>query len=312
MERTVHEDCLEIGMPLSKILVPVDFSELSAQTTQFGLALAERHRAALILLHVDELPPYSGPMAARVRPDVWDGYLHERTRVLRERFRSFAGPLPAESDQFETHIVRGDAADEIVRATTPPPPDLVIVAPSGAGSGGAFLVGSVAVRVAADSSCPVLVLRQGSADRQDTAIFRRPLVLLSNTQLDSALVGLVSDLAAPGTDVDLLWAEMGSGDDLQQLPGWAGYARERDLAQRERVRAGIAAVTRLGFKAHGKTASGDLASVALADQTADDNDLIVVSKPIQTVDHRAASAATRLVHHAPVPVLVVRTTTAVQ
>ena len=299
-------------MPLSKLLVPVDFSELSARTTRFGLALAERHQAELVLLHVDELPAYSGPMAARVRPDVWEGYLHERTRVQRQRFGSFAGPLPPESDQFETRIVRGDAAEEILQATTSCQADLVIVAPSGAGSGGSFLLGSVAARVAADSACPVLVLRHGHASGQDKTVFHRPLVVLSNELLDSALVGLVSDLAAPGADVTLLWAEPDSGDDLQQLPGWASYASERNLGQKERVRAGVAAITRLGFKAHGKTASGDLASLALADQAADDHDLIVVSKPLQGADRRAISAANRLVQHAPVPVLVVGTRTAVQ
>lgn len=291
-------------MSISKILVPIDFSDLSARTAQFGLALAEHHQAGVLLLHVDEMPQFSGPMAQRVRADVWEGYLHERARVLRERVQHFAERLSAKPNQFETRIVRGEAAEEIQRAATSHQPDLVIVAPTGAGSGTSFLMGSVADRVAANSPCPVLVLRSKTAVGQTGSLFRHPLLVLVDTELDSSLVALVSNLTATGAAVDMLWTERDLGDELEQLPGWASYAGERSLAQRARVRAGVAALTQAGLEARSKSTPGDPASLALAEQAASNNDLIIVSKPRQGGGRRAASAALRLVHHAPVPVVV--------
>src|SRR6187551_459818 len=155
----MHGRCTLHRMSLARILVPIDFSEPSELAARFALALGARHHAEISLLHVDELPEYASHMQERGRPDVWEGYLRERNAVVRRRLEQFAEALPSFPGVLNKSIARGEPAEEIIAIANAQHPDVVIVAPSGAGSGQHFLAGSVAMHVAAHCASPVLVIR---------------------------------------------------------------------------------------------------------------------------------------------------------
>lgn len=291
-------------MSLSRILVPIDFSEPSELATQFALALAQRHGAEVSLLHVDELPEYVSRMEERVGADVWEGYLRGRNTAVRQRLDQFIETLPEIDGKLNTSVARGEAATHIHAFADAQQIDLVVVAPSGAGSGKHFLTGSVSMQLAAHCSRPVLVIRPDPAlIAPNGAVFHRPLLVAGASEPEAVDLEWLARLVIPRAEIDVV----GRGSDASvahaELPGYEAYLGESAHSRKKLVGKLLQALKQQGFNPHDRTTSGDIASITLETQDGNGNDLIIVGRPSERTDRRQAVVAERIATHAPVSVL---------
>jgi nucleotide-binding universal stress UspA family protein len=146
-----------MGIRLTKVLVPTDFSEPSATALAYGQALARTFGASLHVLSVVEEPLAQG----------WNGFgmpaLPElRERVLADAQRQLEDAVPAlERDRQATELVTrlGEPHHEIVRFARERNVDLIVMGTHGRGGMAHLLLGSVAEKVVRAAPCPVLTVR---------------------------------------------------------------------------------------------------------------------------------------------------------
>lgn len=148
---------------MEKIVAGVDGSPSSLQAVALAADLANKYGAELVLVTVArELTP---AMTAEL-----EGYLRQ------EHIDVPVGELPTEHAEnvltdarlqaegkgackISSRMSRGDPAEEIIGAAEREKADLIVVGNRGHGRLAGLLLGSVAQKVLAHASCPVLVVR---------------------------------------------------------------------------------------------------------------------------------------------------------
>jgi nucleotide-binding universal stress UspA family protein len=138
---------------LSKILLPVDFSERSAGAARHAAMLAARFGSELILLHVLTPPQYEfGAL------DIGGSMLTELYRgqaeIARREIDSF---LAAELAGLNVRrlVEEGDPARQIVDFAHRERADLIVMPTHGYGPFRRFILGSNTAKVLHDADCPV-------------------------------------------------------------------------------------------------------------------------------------------------------------
>jgi nucleotide-binding universal stress UspA family protein len=141
-------------LSVSKILVPVVFSERCRAATKYAAALSHHFQAELTLLHVivPPHPPYGG--VGGTAPALAAGMLSERRVDDKQRLKLFLeeelGALGVRRVSLE-----GDPAPLIVRYAREVGADLIVMPTHGYGLFRRFLLGSVTAKVLHDAECPV-------------------------------------------------------------------------------------------------------------------------------------------------------------
>lgn len=143
-----------------RVLVPVDFSSWSAPALALAQAIAPQ--AELTLLHAFEAPfegklHYAGVESATIehyRSVAKHDALHAMKRLAAE-----VG-LDARA-AHSTRVLHGDAARRILEQAQAPGCDLIVIGKHGESMLEELLLGSVTMRVLAESGCDVLVTGQG-------------------------------------------------------------------------------------------------------------------------------------------------------
>jgi nucleotide-binding universal stress UspA family protein len=138
---------------LKRILVPHDFSETSAASVSFAVALAKSFGAKLDFLYVgdrDQVGLESG------EPIDVDAGVAE---PVRGRLAAILSPKDREAVRPEFHMRTGHAAAEIVRFAGEHETDLIVMGTHGRGFVGHMVMGSVAEKVVRTAPCPVLTVR---------------------------------------------------------------------------------------------------------------------------------------------------------
>jgi len=144
--------------PVRNILVATDFSPASRAAFRRAVELARANEAALWIAHVAALPIPMSPegyvlprmydeMAQAIRADA-----QKRLRVLLERARK-AGV------RGRAVLLKGVAHEAIVRSARSHRADMIVLGTHGRTGVARFFVGSVAARVVATATCPVLTVR---------------------------------------------------------------------------------------------------------------------------------------------------------
>lgn len=136
----------ELGLPLGRVLVPIDLSEVAGGALSVALSWASALRppggtARLTALHVAPVP---SPQA------------HQAVREEVQRARARAGGA-AHVEIREVVTPGSDPAEEILRGAVPESADLVVMGTRGADRPEAGL-GSVSAAVARATSCPLLLV----------------------------------------------------------------------------------------------------------------------------------------------------------
>jgi len=137
---------------LTKILLPVDFSERCAGAVRYARELALRCDSELILLHV--LPPLHAEFGLQIEGS-----------MLVEVYRTRAEQAESELAAFEAHnlaglkirrvILHGDPSSKIVECAREEAVGLITMPTHGYGPFRRFILGSNTAKVLHDADCPV-------------------------------------------------------------------------------------------------------------------------------------------------------------
>lgn len=176
-------------MPLSEILVPVDFSGRNTGAARYAEALHRIFGSHVTLLHV--LPP----------PHYEFGAMEVGGSVLEELFRSRSEQAANDLAAFMVDelppgiaartLLEGDPASMIVKTAHDLAAGLVVMPTHGHGAFRRLLLGSVTAKVLHDSDCPVFTGVHLEAESVDAIRFRR--------------IAVAIDLG-PQTERALMWA----------------------------------------------------------------------------------------------------------
>ena len=133
-------------LPITRILVPIDWSESSLLAFRVGAALAQEHRAGLVLLYV-------APLAAVIYGPPSEVYLkHMHEELCRIR--------PTEPGiHVEYLIAEGDPGAVILRTAEKAKCDLIVMGTHGRTGFNRVLMGSVTETVVRKAPCPVLTVK---------------------------------------------------------------------------------------------------------------------------------------------------------
>jgi nucleotide-binding universal stress UspA family protein len=155
---TVHEqEKPQPEVEITRILVPIDFSDYSRQALVHAKGLARILGARLQLLHVIEQtvhPAFYSPgresyldLAPGLKADAKD----ELDRLLTES--------PGEAPEAELHVVEGHAHQQIVQFAVEHGSQLIVIATHGLAGLEHLLLGSTTEKVIRQATCPVFTVR---------------------------------------------------------------------------------------------------------------------------------------------------------
>jgi nucleotide-binding universal stress UspA family protein len=155
---------------ISRILCPCDFSASSRRALAQAGRVAERHGAALTVLHVipTRLPAY-GRFGALTNPMLL--YPDIRPDTL-DRLRRFVDGASPGRVPIQVEVRQGAPADEIVKRAAELPADLLVIGTHGHGGFEKWVLGSVTERVLRRARCPVLTVPARGRLPSGPALFR--------------------------------------------------------------------------------------------------------------------------------------------
>jgi nucleotide-binding universal stress UspA family protein len=143
-------------MDIRRILVPLDFSQHSQKALSWALAMAERWRSHILLLHVVPRPSYP--------PMLMGSYFNvaEFEASLQADAETRAKEMVAQTGnkavQIDTKIVIGEPFSDICHLAEQEKVDLIVMGSHGRTGLSHVLLGSVAERVVRHAPCPVMVV----------------------------------------------------------------------------------------------------------------------------------------------------------
>jgi nucleotide-binding universal stress UspA family protein len=150
-------------LSIQTVLHPTDFSECSDYAFRLACSLARDHGARVVALHVVTPPVVVyGEGVIPSSPEVYEDQGREQLRRLQ--------PDPAV--QLECRLVRGYAAEEVLRVAEETRCDLIVMGTHGRTGLSRLLMGSVAEQVLRKAPCPVLTVK--APPRQQPPSAREP------------------------------------------------------------------------------------------------------------------------------------------
>jgi universal stress protein A len=145
--------------PITRILVPTDFSEGSEHALAYALTLADQVGATVRLVHV-----FDDPATVIVGSHVYVPMLPEmRAEVLTTIGRELTARAATAHRDVPTEVLTGAPATTIIDTARQHQCDLIVMGTHGRHGVAHLLLGSVAERVIRTAACPVLVVRQPNA-----------------------------------------------------------------------------------------------------------------------------------------------------
>ena len=141
-----------------KILIPTDFSKCAEQATQYGLTLATRLGASVLLLNAYVVPMYPTPEDTMMGPDRTT--LIERTaEEARSRLDASRQHLAPSGLTVETRVAEGMPAEAILAVAKQEGCEMIVMGTHGHTGLKHLVLGSVAEHVVRSAPCPVLTVR---------------------------------------------------------------------------------------------------------------------------------------------------------
>lgn len=151
---------------IERVLVPTDFSEPAARAVRVACLIADRHGAALDLLHVVKPIPF--PASVSLGAGSFYDYLPDLSAAVEQELTRIAEDAGCSPDRAAQHVEEGRPARVIVEAATSFGTDLIVMASRGQSRLERLFLGSVTERVIRRAACPVLTVRAPKrAQRED-------------------------------------------------------------------------------------------------------------------------------------------------
>jgi nucleotide-binding universal stress UspA family protein len=139
-------------MELKTILVAFDTSPQSEKAFTFGLDLAVKYAAELVVLAVARPPEPAESVETEAMLENAQAFYEEHFVALREK-----AALQGLNPRFMVHV--GHPAEQIIRAATETKADLIAMGHRGKSTMARWLLGSISKRVLSYAPCDVLIVR---------------------------------------------------------------------------------------------------------------------------------------------------------
>ena len=144
-------------IPFKKILCPTDFSEPSYEAIKAAGELAYHFASELCVIHVVSPVPIV-PMGAEPSGFNVSSYEQELVASSEKSLKEIVNQLETRDLKVRLVVLRGNAADEIVRTAEEENADLIVIATRGRTGLDRLIFGSVAEKVVRLAKCPVLTV----------------------------------------------------------------------------------------------------------------------------------------------------------
>ena len=143
---------------MQRILFASDFSKASRKAFLTAVAMAKANRAALTIVHV--VVPFT-PIVPEQYLDAqtWEKIDTEARRWSQQQLRKLTDRAKKAGVRTVGLLLEGDPAQQTIRAARSTRADLLVVGTHGRTGLAKFFVGSVASRLVATASCPVVTVR---------------------------------------------------------------------------------------------------------------------------------------------------------
>jgi nucleotide-binding universal stress UspA family protein len=281
-------------LSLSKILIPVAFSDPCRGVVRQAAALACRVHSELTLLHVAQPMHYSlGAWEATVpMPDPPPG----RMAGLQQQLDSFFA-AELETIRARTILAEGDAATEITGIAEREGTNLIMMPTHGRGSFRRLLLGSVTAKVLHDALCPVWTgVHMQDALVQDRLTYRKIVCAVDLGPQTQAALGWAGAFAqAWGADLTVIHA-------LAPATGAANPALQEEFGRSAGEQ--IAQYLReLGVAARTRITSGALPEAVCEEAKDLEADLLVIGRGHGTGGGRLPSNAYAIIRQSVSPVV---------
>jgi nucleotide-binding universal stress UspA family protein len=148
-----------MAAPFGNIVVPVDFSEFSAEALKYASAVHRCAGAKATALYANAFapPPYFTESRLAEFERQYRESFQEARKALAEYVRATLGDAGAE---FGSHVVEGSPADAVTAFAGTVGADLLVLGTHGRTGLNRLMLGSVAERVVRESRIPVLTVRR--------------------------------------------------------------------------------------------------------------------------------------------------------
>ena len=148
---------------ISKILVPTDGSNTAQKAAKYGVDLAKKLRAAVVILSVIDQRPYVSQTVPAAKTTLH--IIEPIEDYLREAAEAYAGEIKKLCDKggvrSKTVITSGHPVEDIVKQATKTKADLIVMGSHGKSALAAAVLGSVTYGVIhKDSKIPVMVVKR--------------------------------------------------------------------------------------------------------------------------------------------------------
>jgi nucleotide-binding universal stress UspA family protein len=141
-----------------RILHPSDFTSFSRAALRKAIEMAKSNRAELLLVHVVS-PIVLVPGDAYISPKMYDELAGSARASALKQLEKLAALVKKARVRSRGFVLEGSPAEEIVRFAKGRRVDLIVMGTHGRAGLAKLFVGSVADRVVAAASCPVLTVR---------------------------------------------------------------------------------------------------------------------------------------------------------
>ena len=143
---------------LRHILVATDFSAASRMALRRAMEMALANKAELWIVHVAS-PPWPMSPDGYVLPRIYDEVELAVRADAQKRLGAILARARKSGIRGRALLLKGVAHEAIVKAARAHRADLIVLGTHGRTGVARFFVGSVAARVVAAASCPVLTVR---------------------------------------------------------------------------------------------------------------------------------------------------------
>ena len=143
---------------MRRILFATDFSKASSKAFTTAVTMAKTNRATLIILSV--IVPFMPVVPEQyINADTWERIDREARQWGQQQLTKLRRRAKKAGVRAIGLFLEGDPARQIVNAARSKQADLLVVGTHGRTGLTKFFVGSVAARVVATASCPVVTVR---------------------------------------------------------------------------------------------------------------------------------------------------------
>ncbi len=143
---------------LRRILHATDFSAASKRAFDMAVEFAKQNKAELLLVHA-LVPHVAYPADTDADPEIYIELERSARRQAQSSLQALVNKVKRAKVKATALLLKGTAHGQIVRAAKNRRADMIVIGTHGRTGISKLLMGSVAGRVIAEASCPVLTVR---------------------------------------------------------------------------------------------------------------------------------------------------------